>query len=113
MSMAALVNHIRTLIAADTSLSGLKLGLVDYGIPKKVPAIYIDAISDTDDKLSKQTFNLCYVTSDMALEQFDVARSIKLAIQQSHCIQAQGLLPRPEVDRNRWIIPCEFFPSRL
>lgn len=113
MSVAALVTHIRTLIAADTTLSSLKLGLVNYGIPKVLPAIYIDAIIDTDDKQSSMTFNICFVTNDMTIEQFDNAQKVKTAIQQSHCIKAQGLLPRPEVDRNRWIIPCEFYPNKL
>ena len=115
MSALALVEHIRSLVVADTTLAGLNLGLVNYGIPTKLPAIYIDAITDLDDKLGRQTFNLCYVTTDLSIEQLDVARTVKAAIQKSHCIQAQQLLPRPEPDnkRNRWIIPCTFYPTRL
>lgn len=115
MSTATLIQHIRSLIVADPSLASLNLGLVNYGIPSKLPAVYLDAIVDVDDKLNCQTFNLCFVTNDLSIEQFDVAQRIKLAIQQSHCIQAQGLLPRPEPEnkRNRWIIPCRFYPNHI
>ncbi len=115
MSIAALVDHIRALVVADTTLSGLNLGLVNYGIPTKLPAIYIDGLTFVDDKQSSHSFNLCYVTTDLSIGQIDIAHKVLTALKQSNCIQAQGLLPRPEPElkRNRWFIPCIYYPAWL
>lgn len=115
MSIKGLVDHIQSLIQANPSLTAVNLGLVNYGIPKALPAVYIDALTCVDDKLDRHTFNLCYVTTDMSIEQIDIARAILGALQESHCVQAQQLLPRPEPEnkRNRWIIPCAFYPNYL
>lgn len=115
MSITALVDHVRALIAADATLSSLNLGLVNYGIPSKLPAIYIDGLSFVDDNQDSHTFNLCFVTTDLSIGQLDVARKILEAIKKSSCIQTKGLLPRPEPElkRNRWMIPCTFYPGWL
>lgn len=115
MSVSALVNHIRDLIAADTTLNSLNLGLVNFGIPAKLPAIYIDGIVFNDTIRTHITFNLCYVTTDMGIEQFDIVQNVLEAVQESHAIVASALLPRPEPEnkRNRWLIPCTFYPARL
>ncbi|QCB39202.1 hypothetical protein E5554_16030 [Sphingobium sp. PAMC28499] len=115
MSAAKLANHIRELIAADATLSSLNLGLVNFGIPAKLPAIYIDGIVFDDTIRTHITFNLCYVTTDLSIEQFDVAQRILEAVQESNALTASSLLPRPEPEnkRNRWMIPCKAYPSRL
>jgi hypothetical protein len=115
MSISLLIQHIQTLIAADTTLNKLNLGLVNYGIPKKLPAIYIDGIVFDDNNRSHYTLNICYVTNDMTIVQLDYAQAILTAIQQSHAIRASQLIPRPEPDKtvNGWIIPCTYYPGRL
>ncbi|GFE72374.1 hypothetical protein [Novosphingobium sp. TCA1] len=115
MSIKALITHIQELVSAQSGLAGLNLGLVNYGVPTKLPAIYIDGLTFLDDKLNSHTFNLCYVTTDLSIEQLDYAKLILAALQGSPCVQAQQLLPRPEPEnkRNRWIIPCVFFPRAL
>lgn len=115
MSIKALVDHIRDLVRADPTLSGLKLGLIDFGIPKTLPAIYLDGIVFDDNNRSNHAFNLCYVTEDMSIVQLDYAQAILKALQQSPAIRASTLLPRPEPEnkRNRWIIPCVFYANRL
>lgn len=115
MSATKLVNHIRDLIAADATLSSLNLGLINFGIPTKLPAIYIDGIVFDDTIRTHITFNLCYVTTDMSIEQFDVAQKVLEAVQESNAVTASTLLPRPEPEnkRNRWIIPSKAYPSRL
>jgi len=115
MSIKVLVDHIQSLIEANPELTSINLGLVNYGIPKVLPAVYIDALTNLDDKLNSHRFNLCYVTADMSIEQLDVAQSILDTVKQSPCLHAQQLLPRPEPEnkRNRWIIPCVFYPSAL
>ena len=115
MSIKALVTHIQELVSAQSGLADLKLGLIKYGIPDKLPAIYLDGMTFLDDKLESHTFNVCYVTTDLSIEQLDYARLILTALQSSRCIQAQQLLSRPEPEnkRNRWVIPCVFFPRAL
>jgi hypothetical protein len=117
MSIQLLVNHISDLVRADASLNKLKLGLVKYGIPKAedLPAIYIDGLTFTDDKQDRHTFNICYVTTDLSLAQFDYAQSILTAIKNGGTIETRGLLPRPEPElhRNRWMIPCVYIPATL
>ncbi|WP_188063740.1 hypothetical protein [Sphingobium sp. KCTC 72723] len=115
MSIQLLVDHIRALVAADASLATLNVGDVNYGIPSKLPAIYIDGMTFTDDKQDSHRFNICYVTTDLSIVQFDYAQNILNAIKQSAAIVTLGLLPRPEPEksRNRWIIPCTYIPAAL
>jgi hypothetical protein len=111
-----LVAHITALIAADTTLTAkLNSKWLFYGLPQAFPSIYIDGLYVVDDKLDTHTFNLHFVTADLGIEQLDTAKQVLAAIQASGCIQAQGLLPRPEPEnkRNRWMIPCRFFPAYL
>lgn len=115
MSIKPLITHIQSLIAADTSLAKLNVGLVNYGIPSKLPAIYLDGITYLDDKQDSYTFNVCYVTTDMSIDQLDVAHALLSALKLSPCVQAQQLLARPEPEqkRSRWMIPCRFYPNLL
>lgn len=113
---ADLAAHIQSLILANPDITK------DMGrewfyphVPPKLPAIYLDALVLTDDKQDRWTFNVCYVTTDMTLNAMERGKLIMKALQASHCIQAQGLLPRPEIDlkRNRFIIPCVAFMRGL
>jgi len=115
VGVKALVDHIRDLVRADPTLNSLNWGLVDYGIPSKLPAIYIDGIVFDDTIRTKMNFNLCYVTNDLSISQIDIAQKVLRSVQESHALIAATLLPRPEPEnkRNRWIIPCTFYPNRL
>lgn len=115
MSIKALVTHIQELVSAQSGLANLKLGLVKFELPKVFPSIYLDGLTFVDDKLERHTFNVCFVSKDMSIEQLDYAKLILAALKQSRCIQAQQLLHRPEPENgvNRWVIPCVFFPRAL
>jgi hypothetical protein len=111
-----LATHIQNLIAANPAITkDLPREWFYPHIPPKLPAIYLDGIVLTDDKQDRWTFNICFVTTDMSLAAIERGKMILRALQVSHCIQAQGLLPRPEVDlkRNRFIIPCVAYMTAL
>lgn len=113
---ADLAKHIQNLIAANPEITkALPKEWFFASIPPKLPAIYLDGIVMTDDKQDRWTFNICFVTTDMSLNSYEVAKQIRIALQASHCIQVQQVLPRPEVDlkRNRFIIPCVAYMSIL
>lgn len=115
MSIKQLVTHINALVKADPSLAAIIPGLVFYGVPKDLPAIYIDGVNIDTNNRTTISFNLCYVTTDMSVVQFDKALSILTAVQQSPAIVASRLIARPEPASkvNGWIIPCVFYASRL
>ena len=113
---ADLAKHIQDLIAANPAITkGLPKEWFYPHLPSKLPAIYLDGIVMTDDKQDRWTFNICFVTTDMTLGAIETARLIRMALQGSHCIQAQQVLPRPEVElkRNRFIIPCVAYMTHL
>lgn len=113
---ADLAAHIKTLIEADPAITKTLPREWFYPqIPSKLPAIYLDGLVMTDDKLDRWTFNICFVTTDMTLAAIETAKSIRIALQSSHCILAQQVLPRPEVElkRNRFIIPCIAYMTHL
>lgn len=113
---ADLAKHIQDMIAADPAITrDLPREWFYPHIPPKLPAIYLDGVVLTDDKQDRWTFNVCFVTTDMTLNAIERGKQIMRALQSSHCIQAQGLLPRPEVElkRNRFIIPCVAYMKGL
>lgn len=113
---ADLAKHIQTLISANPEITkGLPKEWFFAQLPSKLPAIYLDGLVMTDDKQDRWTFNICFATTDMTLGAIETARLIRIALQVSHCIQAQQVLPRPEVDlkRNRFIIPCVAYMKYL
>lgn len=111
-----LTNHIADLLKADADLIGkLHKEWFYVGIPKTFPSIYIDSLFLVDDKLDSWRFNISFVTTDMSLTALDTAIQIKTALQQSHCIAAQGINPRPEPEnkRSRYLIPCIAYMKSL
>ncbi|MCC4257003.1 hypothetical protein [Sphingobium lactosutens] len=115
MSISLLVQHINALVKADPTLAGINPGLVNYGIPSKLPAIYIDAVTLDTNNRTNMTFNLVYATNKMAVTEFDTAQAILAALQESQAIIASRLIPRaePEANVSSWFIPCIFYASKL
>lgn len=117
MSQATdLTNHIQALIVADANLVGkLNKNWFYYGVPKNLPAVYIDGLYLVDDKIDTWRFNISFVTNDMSLAGLEVAQQVQAALQRSNVIAAQSIAVRPEPDdnRTRYLIPCQAFMFKL
>jgi hypothetical protein len=111
-----LANHIMDLIRADTELvASLHSKWFYVGVPETFPSIYIDGLYLLDDKIDTWRFNVSLATTDMSLGALSLAQKLLAALQQSHCVSAQGILPRPEPDnkRNRFLVPCSAYMNNL